>query len=218
MTSQVSRTLWKDRYLLFTSPYLFILFAAGFLYLWQRQRLGAIAVALIYSAAIAGGLIRYHKVLDRADWRGIVQTIEAKEQPGDTILWALDQIRPVALNHYYDGSSTIEIESAPPYNSKDGITAMEKWLSRFPTNSGIFWLVCPVPEPHSEIFRTVLEQEFHSTKPASVSWGKWFHATLFSQTSSDKSRIRKTNVAIVVKCCRRCRLGRRHDTRTRLGN
>lgn len=160
ITSQVSRTLWKNRYLLFTSPYLFILLAAGILYIWQRQRKGAMAIAFVYTAAIAGGLMRYHKVLDRGDWRGLVQTIEAKEQPGDTILWALDQIRPVALNHYYDGSSTIEIESAPPYNSEEGITAMEQWFSGLPTNYARFWLVCPVSENNSEIFRTVLEQKF----------------------------------------------------------
>lgn len=160
ITSQTSRSLWKDRYLLFTSPYFFILFAAGFLYLWQRQRLGAMAVALIYSAAIAGGLMRYHKVLDRADWRGVVQTIETKEQPGDTIIWALDQIRPVALNHYYDGSSTIEIESAPPYNSEAGMAAMEQWFSDLPANGDRFWLVCPVAETNSETFRTILEQKF----------------------------------------------------------
>jgi len=185
ITSEVSRTLWKDRYLLFTSPYLFILLAVGLLYIWQRQRLGAMAIAFVYTVAIAGGLMRYHKVLDRADWRGVVQTIETKEQPGDTILWALDQIRPVALNHYYDGSSTIEIESAPPYNSE--VTAMEQWFNDLPSNSDRFWLVCPVSEDNSEIFRTVLEQKFQ-VQSEQVFKGENGSMQLLGLTRRDTSR------------------------------
>ena len=171
ITSQLSRSLWKNRYLLFTSPYLFILLAAGIIYVWHRWRLGAIAIAFIYTVAIAGGLMRYHKVLDRADWRGLVQTIEAKEQPGDTIVWALNQMRPVALNHYYDGSASIVIESAPPCSIDEGITTLEQCLSELPSTSGRFWLVCPFSEDNSEILcplseekseilRTVLIQQF----------------------------------------------------------
>ena len=159
ITSQLSRSLWKNRYLLFTSPYLFILLAAGIIYVWHRWRLGAIAIAFIYTVAIAGGLMRYHKVLDRADWRGLVQTIEAKEQPGDTIIWALNQMNPVALNHYYDGSASIEITSAPPYNGEEGIT-LEEWLSKLPSDSASFWLVCPLSEEKSDIFNNVLIQQF----------------------------------------------------------
>lgn len=105
--SQGSKSLWVDRYILFTSPYMMIVLAAGFAQLWQnqRQRLVALIVALVYLVAAIGGLRYYYTVEERTNWRDAVALITAKEQPGDRVSvyagWD-------GVSYYYHGNATIE--------------------------------------------------------------------------------------------------------------
>ncbi|NEP88164.1 MAG: hypothetical protein F6K18_15735 [Okeania sp. SIO2C2] len=144
LVSQISRSLWVDRYLLFTAPYLFILLAAGFMGVWRRWRIPAVAIALIYFVAIGGGLKRYYTVKDREDWRGLVQLIQTNEQSGDVIVWKANQSRPRALNHYYRGSATIEVRIDEP---EDNPQAVESWLESLPKTRSRIWLAYANPSP-----------------------------------------------------------------------
>lgn len=55
LISNVSSSIWIERYLLFVCPYVFILLAAGFTRIWHWQRTVAIVIVLIYTVALGGG-------------------------------------------------------------------------------------------------------------------------------------------------------------------
>ena len=149
--SQVSRSLWLDRYLLFAAPYMLILLAVGFLRLWQHWRMGAIAMSVIYFIAVGGGLKRYYTVLDRENWRGIVETLNVNDQPGDVVVWSIGQRIPVALNHYYRGNASIEVRDLPQAEQ------IEEWVQSLPTPQSRLWLVYSSPAP---ALRSLLESQF----------------------------------------------------------
>ncbi|WP_210407392.1 hypothetical protein, partial [Hydrocoleum sp. CS-953] len=144
LVSQISRSIWVDRYIMFTAPYIFILLAAGFMVVWRRWRIPAVAIALIYFVAVGGGLKRYYTVKDREDWRGFVQLIQTNEQSGDVIVWKANQSIPRALNHYYRGSATIEVRIDTP---KDDPQAVESWLESLPKTRSRIWLAYANPSP-----------------------------------------------------------------------
>lgn len=154
LVSQISRSLWVDRYLLFTAPYIFILLAAGFMGIWRRWRIPAVAIALIYLVAVGGGLKRYYTISDREDWRGIVQLIQTNEQSGDIIVWSANELIPRALNHYYGGVATIEVRQDQP---QDDRKAVETWLQGLPKTQSRIWLVYANPSP---TLLSAIEKEF----------------------------------------------------------
>jgi uncharacterized membrane protein len=158
LVSQVSRSLWVDRYLIFVAPYVIILLATGFKQIWKKWRIAALIVAFISLVATAGGFQRYYTVLDREDWRGLVTLIETAEQPNDTIVWSVNQQIPVALNHYYDGNSTIIIQpelSAQQYDQDR--EDIEAWINRLPQTNSNLWLV---HLPTSPLFQTILAEKY----------------------------------------------------------
>ncbi len=112
------------------------------------------AIALIYFVAIAGGLKRYYSVNDREDWRGLVQLIQTNEQSGDIIVWSANELIPRALNHYYSGSSIIEVRQDQPQNNPE---AVESWLQSLPKTSSRILLVYSNP---SQTLLSGIEKEF----------------------------------------------------------
>ena len=157
LVSQISRSLWVDRYILFVAPYIFLLLAVALLQVWQRWRVGALAIALIYAIAISGGLKRYYTVNDREDWRTIVQTISTNEQPGDVIVWSIGQNNPVALLHYYQGSAEIEVKELPDSAGDNEEQVIEDWLGSLPSKQSRLWLVYVNSSP---LFKSLLEEQF----------------------------------------------------------
>jgi mannosyltransferase len=158
LVSQFSRNLWVDRYLILVAPYVMILLATGFMQIWKKWRIAALMITLISLLATAGGFQRYYTVLDREDWRGLVQLIETQEQPNDVIVWSVNQQIPVALNHYYQGNARIEIkpELASTVLEQDR-QQIEAWINSLPPTHSKLWLV---HLPTSALFRTVLEENF----------------------------------------------------------
>ncbi|NET29228.1 glycosyltransferase family 39 protein [Okeania sp. SIO1I7] len=144
LVSHISRSLWVDRYLLFTAPYIFILLASGFMEVWRRWRIPAVAIALIYFVAVAGGLKRYYTISDREDWRGLVQLIQTNEKSGDIIVWSAGELIPRALNHYYSGSATIEVRQDKP---QDDPQAIDSWVQSLPKTQSRVLLVFGNPSP-----------------------------------------------------------------------
>lgn len=168
LVSQISRSIWVNRYLLFTAPYIFILLAVGFMVVWRRWRIPAVAIALIYFVAVSGGLKRYYTVLDRGDWRGIVQLIQTNEQSGDIIVWKVGrQTIPRALNHYYSGSATIEVRNVGP---EDDPQDVESWLQSLPKTKSRIWLVYAHPSPTlvSAIEKQFKVQQSQKIKPVYI--------------------------------------------------
>ena len=171
LVSQISRSLWVDRYLLLTVPYVFILLAACFLEVWHRQRWGALTVALVYLIAVGGGIKRYYTVDDREDWRGLVAMVSQDEREGDLLVWSMNQSIPRALNHYYHGSADIEIV---PYGHQhemerdNEVLAAENWLSNLPEQRDRIWLAY---SGTSSVFLAALEERFEVQKHKTFSGG-----------------------------------------------
>jgi mannosyltransferase len=100
--------VWLPRYLLFVTPYLLILIAAGFAAIKNWQPKIAIAIAIVYLVAVGGGLHAYYSKQYRDDWRGVSELISEKDQPGDMITLYTSIARPqLLLSRYYDGNAPI---------------------------------------------------------------------------------------------------------------
>jgi mannosyltransferase len=153
--SQISMSLWVNRYLLFVCPYIFILLAAGFMRIWHNWRMMAIAVAVIYTLAIGGGLVRYYTVLDRPSYNSVIQTISDGERSGDVIVWSMYYRK--ALKHYYHGFAPIHWL---PFTKKANESELEAWLLRLPPISSRFWLACELSDRSSQILQDVIRQKF----------------------------------------------------------
>ncbi len=159
--SHISRSLWVDRYLIFTAPYLCLLIAAGWLYVWRRWRLGAFVIASVYAVAVSGGIKRYYTVDDRADWRGMVNAITSQEQSGDAIVWSTGQNLTLALDHYYQGLVPIkEVQIPFPCAAKSNREDMEGWLRNAPTNYSRLWLICSLGSHNLSTFKATIASMF----------------------------------------------------------
>ncbi|WP_170944053.1 glycosyltransferase family 39 protein [Leptolyngbya sp. BC1307] len=139
--SLFSAQIWDSRYVLFVSPYLFILMAAGFTRLWRQWRSGAIVAIAIYSVAISGALADYYTVQNRADYRFNLETVEQYEQPGDAIIWGYRWEN--ALDYYYDGAADTYWRNVQDVDTADGI---EQWVSQFPKGYKRWWVVINDPK------------------------------------------------------------------------
>ncbi|PSO93224.1 MAG: hypothetical protein BRC48_12930 [Cyanobacteria bacterium QS_9_48_30] len=139
--SQIHTSLWGvDRYLLFASPYVLILLAAGWVQVWSWQRILAFLVALIYAIAVGGALIHYYTEQSREDWRGVVQVITSNEQSDDAIVLFPDAFTP-AVNYYYEGAIPIyvmeSLSADPEVTQQDA----QRALRNLPSDHQRFWLV-----------------------------------------------------------------------------
>lgn len=154
-------SLWMDRYLLFTLPYLLILIAAGFTQVLHRWSTAALLMACIYFIAVGGGLVRYYTVLERGDLRGIAQTINFHEEPGDAIALALRRPRQLThIDHYYQGNARIDILGGVPDGKAIQTSDINAWLDELPTITSRLWLVCALSDVNTKIFRAAVATEF----------------------------------------------------------
>ncbi|MBE9169016.1 glycosyltransferase family 39 protein [Pleurocapsales cyanobacterium LEGE 06147] len=162
----VSQRLGIDRYLLFISPYILILLAAGFMRVWHLQKILAIIVAIVYLLAVSGGLVRYYTVQDRQDWRGLAQTIAINEKSGDSIILSVDASKMTkALAYYYPGSAPIVLNSKLCPSSEVKQPVVEEALDDLLPIQSRLWLVCGEGFDEKK-FRTVFGKYFQLEKHA----------------------------------------------------
>jgi 4-amino-4-deoxy-L-arabinose transferase-like glycosyltransferase len=158
--SQLSRSLWVDRYLVLAIPYVLILVAAGLVQVWQRWRWVAVAIACIHLVAIGGGLKRYYTTVDREDWRGIVHILSTQPKANDVIVWSFGGVvvNRAPIEHYYQGSVPITLKHPPsPTSPETEKAVLEQWVRTLPTTSSQLWLVSVRSSP---TFLSVLEEHF----------------------------------------------------------
>lgn len=138
-----------DRYIVFVLPYFLLLLAVGLVTLWQWRRSLAIAVALLYTLAVGGGLFRYYTVQDRQDWRGLMGSITANEQAGDRIIVAIHNPykAPQAMKYYYQGKNLISGLRSTTCKDPGALETLQPKPSRV-------WLICG-----SEIDESSLEEQ-----------------------------------------------------------
>ncbi len=154
--SFISIPLWVNRYLLFVSPYLFLVLAAGLSRLWRQWRIAAVVMALVYLIAAAGGLVHYYAVQDRPDYKFITQTIQQYKQPGDVVVWTLFANK-VVLNHYSLGKTKVHTNKTRGVESDADIT---QWLEAFPPVPGRLWLVLKVNEQDYSKFEQQIKAQY----------------------------------------------------------
>ncbi len=80
------RSIWLDRVLLFTSPYLVILVAAGLRKLHAQRRRAFLLAALAYVGFLGSALRSYYVHPPREDWKGVAAAVDARAHPGDRIV------------------------------------------------------------------------------------------------------------------------------------
>ena len=167
VASYLSSSLWVERYLLFTAPYALILLAAGLVKVWNRQRVVAIALALIFLFLIAGGLTHYYTTQHRYNWRAAVEMIRTNEKPGDRIVVAGNSSE--VFFHYYQQESTrISSIERPPLDKTVERSDIEGMLERLPPIKSRLWLIYEhqafVPQKRHQIFSSVVREEFNVGK------------------------------------------------------
>ena len=173
LVSHILFSLWLERYLLFTCPYLLMLLAAGFVVIWRQGRILAVIVALVYLLGVGNGLVHYYTFQERADYRGMVQTIKRDEQPGDMVIWAIESwIGTVPLVHYDHGSAEIVVEPRVPFKEKTNEQDIENWLSKLPSTESRLWLVCKLNQKNNQTFIDLLQKKFDIQKHEKFTDGK----------------------------------------------
>lgn len=157
--ARVSAPIWEPRYVLFVSPYLFIMLAAGFTRLWRDWKAAATVAIAIYFVAISGALAHYYIAQNRPDYKFNIETIEQYEQAGDLIIWNnhLEAASDLALNHYYKGSSEISLKLLQDVNTPKEI---QKLVSEFPTGYKRYWLVIDDFPPISKDFESIITETY----------------------------------------------------------
>lgn len=162
--SHISRSLWVNRYLMFTAPYIFIVLAVGFLAVWRHWKIGAVAIALIYFVAVGGVLKRYYTTQDRGTWRDVFQLIQTNEEPGDLFVWAGGWRIEIAIDHYYRGSANIVQKKRSDLEDPQ---ALESWIQSLPQTQSRIWLLLDLsPSVLSAIekqFEIQIKQQQHET-------------------------------------------------------
>ncbi|MEO1402048.1 MAG: glycosyltransferase family 39 protein [Cyanobacteria bacterium J06635_1] len=142
----VSKSMFFDRYIVYTMPYLLILIAAGLVRMWKMHRMTAALVAAVYAIAVTAGIGRYYMVQDRQDWRGLSEVISQHEQPGDIILHSLEATNldklSNAFGYYYKGDALVTnlagFCETPDIKKTDATLALEN----IPPIVTHLWLVC----------------------------------------------------------------------------
>ena len=166
--SYLSVPIWVNRYLLFVSPYLFILLAAGFVRLWQQWRIAAVVMATLYLLAVSGGVVHHYTSQERPDYKFNIATIEQYEQPGDAVVWGYYYTKP--LRYYYDGQSEVYPLSVRDVETPEDVQA---WIAALPVERDRIWLAgegSEITEPiESEIRKLYsIEQTFDYERGSKV--------------------------------------------------
>lgn len=166
--------LWELRYVLFVSPYLFLLIAAGFTRLLKDWKPAAILLGAIYFIGMSNALIHYYDVQNRADYEANLATIEQAEQPGDTVIWGHEwhpTLEADALERYYRGDANFYFSQSAGVESRE---AIREWIDQFPKGATRTWVVIGYLAPMGDKFETIvsetynIEQTFTDYKGASA--------------------------------------------------
>ena len=191
--SRVAAQIWEPRYVLFVSPYLFILIAAGFTHLWRRWKPAAIVIAVIYIMAMGGALTHYFTVQNRSDYRFNVETIEQYDEPGDAIVWGYGWDNP--LEYYYDGDADIYWRDMHRLETSEDI---QQWVRQFPTGYARLWVVLDNTNRVFKVAQEAIAQDYSIEKIYSYErFSKVMliapHSQPISQSSSDPATASTTS-------------------------
>lgn len=136
--------MWMDRYLMFTSPYIALLLAAGVTRLWQQHRALAIMAGMVYAFGVSIALVRYYTVTDRPDYRSAIRTLKQHMQPGDKLA---GQANYWVFRHYFGrDTEVIGLRLTYPLDPKHQRVHLsredaERSITRLPLFQERLWLL-----------------------------------------------------------------------------
>ena len=155
--SQVFPFLWLERYAVISIPYIAILLAASWVWLWERRKEVAVAIALFYLIALSGPLLRYYTTDYRADWRGLSQEMELLAETGDLAVVYPSSFLPY-IDYYYEGKAElIPIEEIDSFGDVDAALLAQD-IEQLTLANRRFWLVCPIKEHWNSVREDVFEE------------------------------------------------------------
>jgi mannosyltransferase len=165
--SLVVGDIWNPRYLLLSTPYFIILFAAGFVQVWKWKQGIALGIAAIYAVTLGIGLFHYYGRENVTDWRGAVQIINSQVKADDNVVVSSDFVRDGIFGHYYSDAVPIEIvEALKSYRRIDQAELAEDLRQAAP-NSSRLWLLYVRPrvesksgQQHQQALETVIDEQF----------------------------------------------------------
>lgn len=138
--SYILSPIWNSRYLLFLSPYLFVLVAIGFTKVQQQSRSLSSAIALLYVLTLIGGLNHYYVQRDRDDWRSAFDMVMQAEQTGDALTIYAPMTTPeLAADYYYEGPAPISAMAS--LGNELAPDAVGEMLGAMPAGSDRLWFV-----------------------------------------------------------------------------
>ncbi|MGD1805999.1 glycosyltransferase family 39 protein [Dapis sp. BLCC M126] len=180
--SYIKSNIWIDRYLIFVSPYIFILLAEGFMQIWHWQRQIAIVLAISYLVAVGGGLGNYYTTLYRDDWRGVVQSIRSNEKPTDIIIYYspifYEGRKDYSLTRYYNGQLPLyHIHNSPQADEWGSLETEQELNNLSPIKSRLWlvcWKLCEQKKDMKSIQETIVGTKFQVEK-------KWFSKSPVTQ-------------------------------------
>jgi len=147
--SQISASIVITRYLMFASPFTFIIIAAGWNELWKPAKLRALAVisALVYIVTIELNIADLYLSAVHEDWRETAQYIQENEQPGDKIIvWNYHS--DYLVGYYYHGENkTYDLMVHDKPDETGAVTDVTLTVNEMPKITGrTWWVLREAPE------------------------------------------------------------------------
>jgi mannosyltransferase len=159
--------IWTPRYLLLSTPYFIILFAAGFVRIWKWNRIVAFGITIIYALTLSLGIFHYYSEIKVTNWRGAVQTISAQEQEGDRILVSSDFMKNIVFDHYYSGSIPVEVVESLKFFRHVKQEELAEDLRQLSSNSSRLWILYIRPQSvdengqqHQQVLQAAIDTQF----------------------------------------------------------
>lgn len=100
--STVKTNAWVTRYMIYTSPPLYLLLGA--IWAGKRRRIAFLALAVLLAVLPVGKLIRYYQKSTRPDWRGVAAYVTALQKPTDAV-GIYRRGNQYVFEHYYHGQA-----------------------------------------------------------------------------------------------------------------
>jgi uncharacterized membrane protein len=154
-----SDTLWyRDRYLLFISPYLCLLVAQGLVKLSRIRLSLAIVITFAYFLIVSSNLFTYYSTQTREDWRIPIEFIKSHYEPGDLVA-VYPNFNQYAVQYYYSENEFMHIiEHEGSYFDIPELSEAIQSIAK-PDISRI-WLISRADMKELEKLQEILEQTF----------------------------------------------------------
>ncbi|MBZ5590313.1 MAG: glycosyltransferase family 39 protein [Acidobacteriia bacterium] len=133
-------SLWLERYLLFTGPYVLILAAASLMRLWRTHRVIASSIMAFYMVMVWPALASYYRGQAHTDWTGVAEVLREEVGTDDAVAISHGFIS-APLEHYLQSGRPIASVDFPDDGLPDA-AALRSRLGPLCSGGRRVFLVC----------------------------------------------------------------------------